>query len=230
MNFSISGLQFGAGMLLLSAFIIGIILFLKHRISSTSISKKGSNHLTKKYAEADVFKSSGTFWRVGLVSAVFVAILAFSWTTYERDIFIPDYNLSFDELEIQTPPTVQREKKLPPPPPPPPVIEVTDEPTEEPPIFTDQTVTNQVSNQVAKPTTKKTPLVKKTLPIVPKSKEPNIEELHYIVEEMPLFPGCEGIGNYETEKACADKKCWNSFIKISNIQLSLVKITWKERR
>lgn len=207
MDFSITGLQFGAGILMLGAFIIGVILFLKYRIASTTITPKNTNRLTKKYAEVDIFKSSGTFWRIGLVSAVFVAVLAFSWTTYEESFSLGDYDINFDDFMEEIPSTTNDlPLPPPPPPPPPPVIETTEEVVKETPKFTDQTVTDKVSNKVETLTPTKPTAIKRVLPTKPTVKEPEIEKVLYIVEEMPRFPGCDEAGNYEAQKACADKK------------------------
>lgn len=206
MDFSITGLQFGAGILMLAALLVGFILFLKYRIANTAITPKKTNRLTKKYAEVDVFKSSSTFWRIGLVSAVFVAVLAFSWTTYEEHFSLADYDIVFDDFTEEIPPTGNDVPPPPPPPPPPPVIETTEETVEQAPTFTDQTVTDKVSNKVEVTTPTKPKPTKPVLPTKPKVKEAEIEKVHYVVEEMPRFPGCETVGNYEAQKACADKK------------------------
>jgi protein TonB len=33
-----------------------------------------------------------------------------------------------------------------------------------------------------------------------------VEEIFKVVEQMPLFPGCEDLGSYAEKKQCADKK------------------------
>jgi len=58
----------------------------------------------------------------GLVASLATTILAFSATTYDDEIFIPDDALELDEDFLVEPPRTA-EPPPPPPPPPPPVIE-----------------------------------------------------------------------------------------------------------
>lgn len=206
MDFSISGLQFGIGTLLLVGFVGVVILFLRQYLASNTTKNEGSSRLTKKYASANVLKSTGTFWRIGLVCAVAFSILAFSWTTYSEEFVLPDYVIGTDEIEMNIPPTIHTTPP-PPPPPPPTVVEEVEETIEEPPTFTDQTVTKEMTNKASKPKTKKKPKpTKRKLPKVKKPKE-KITKIFQVVEQMPRFPGCEGVGGSDAnKKACADKK------------------------
>lgn len=205
MDFSITGLQFGVGTLLLASFVVGVIVFLRRYLASKNITQQEIN--TKKYKEFDVFKSTGTFWRFGLLCAVGFTILAFSWTTYQEKFEFHDLiDIYDDEIINDIPPTQHFTPPPPPPPPPPTLVETVEETPEEPPKFTDQTVTKQVSNVATKPKAKK-PRPKKTVKPPVKKKQEVIETIHVIVEEMPRFPGCENIGgNYDAKKGCADKK------------------------
>jgi hypothetical protein len=86
MNFSVTGIQFGLGIIGIGVLIIIFIFLSKYRISHTKIHHHIKNRLVKKYEEADVLKLSGTFWRIGLIAAVGLTILAFGWTTYDTTI------------------------------------------------------------------------------------------------------------------------------------------------
>lgn len=207
MNFSVTGLQFGLGLIGITALIMTVIFLSKYRISHTKIHHL-KNHLSRKYDEADVFQSSGTFWRIGLIAAVGLTILAFGWTTYETTIDVSGYDTNIVDFEIEAPNTVQQPTLPPPPPPPSTVIETTMDLTVEAPKFRDQTVTKEVSNAVQEPVKSASPKpqpAKRPLP-PPKKVEEVIEEIFSIVEEMPRFPGCDISGTYEEKKACADKK------------------------
>ena len=100
-----------------------------------------------KYPGADVFKLSGTFFNLGLALALGLTVLAFSWTQYEDDVYIPDDALELDEeIEIEPPRTA--EPPPPPPPPPPPVIEEVPEEEileEEEVEFVDQSVMEETA-------------------------------------------------------------------------------------
>jgi periplasmic protein TonB len=208
MNLSLTGMQFGFGIIGIAMLIIVIIYLSKYKISHTKIHHHIKSRLVKKYDEADVFQSSGTFWRIGLIAAVGLTILAFGWTTYETVIDVSDYETNIVDFEIEAPNTVQQPTLPPPPPPPSTVIETTMDLSIEAPKFQDQTVTKEVSNVVQEPvksTSPKPQPVKRLLP-PPQKEEEVIEEIFSIVEEMPRFPGCDISGTYEQKKACADKK------------------------
>lgn len=71
-----------------------------------------------KYPEVDAFKWSGTFLNTGIALALGLTILAFSWTTYEEVVDIPEDALVLEEdIEIEPPRTAE------PPPPPKPKVE-----------------------------------------------------------------------------------------------------------
>lgn len=201
-------MQFGLGIIGIG-FLITVIIFLsKYRIAHTKIHHHIKSRLVRKYEEADVFKSSGTFWRIGLIAAIGLTILAFGWTTYETTIDVSGYDTNIVDFEIEAPNTVQQPTLPPPPPPPSTVIETTTDMTVEAPKFKDQTVTKEVSNVVQPPVVSPKPAAKPAKPVLPPPPkvEEVIEEVFSIVEEMPRFPGCDMEGTYEAKKACADKK------------------------
>lgn len=195
--------------------IVGLIFLMKRRISSKSQAGLAEKYEGKssqsplvgrnKYPEADVFKLSGTFFNLGLALSVGLIVLAFSWTQYEKEVFIPDNALELDEeIEIEPPRTA--EPPPPPPPPPPPVIEEVPEEEileEEEPEFVDMSVDDET--EVARPD----PVVDEAPPPPPPPPpppEPEVEEIFKVVEEMPRFPGCEDKGTMAEKKQCADKK------------------------
>lgn len=198
-----------SGVGLVALIIMGIIFATKYRYSHIKINHNEKNRNVKKYSEVDVFKSSAIFWKIGIISALSIVILAFGWTSFPQEIDVSDYQVNLVDIEVEPPSTVQ-ERKLPPPPPPPsPVIETTEDMTLDAPKFVDQTVTHEVSNDVtkAKVTKKKRPKpkAKRALP-PPKPVKEEVEKIHVIVEEMPRFPGCDHIPAYAEAKQCADKK------------------------
>ena len=145
------------------ALIIGVILVMRSVISSRAKSDLTQAHEGKssksplenrnKYNEVDTFKWSGTFLNLGLALAVGLTVLAFSWTTYDEKVVIPEDALEIPEdIEIEPPRTA--EPPPPPPPPPPPVIEeVPEEEIEEEdePEFVDQTVEEETVVEAPEP-------------------------------------------------------------------------------
>ncbi len=152
-----------------------------------------------KYPDVDIFKHSGVLFRTGLAASLGLSVLGFSWTTYEKVVDTSMYNLEVEEeIEIEPPRTA--EPPPPPPPPPPPVIEeVPEEEIEEEdqPEFEDQTVDEEtVFNEPPPPPKKETP---PPPPPPPPPKKQEVDEIFKVVEQVPLFGGCE-------DKACSDEK------------------------
>ncbi len=191
--------------------IIGVILYMRNRLSSQreTLSEKYRDHTwssplvgRNKYPDADALRYSGPLFRFGLLTALGLTLLAFSWTAYENEVIIPDDALFLDE-EIEMEPPRTAEPPPPPPPPPPPVIEEVPEEEiieEEEPEFLDQdieeeTVVEQEPVEEAPPPP----------PPPPPKEEP--EEIFRIVEQMPRFPGCEDMSGGNNEKfQCSQKK------------------------
>ena len=160
---------------------------------------------SNKYPDVNIFNYSGPIFKYGVMASVLIALLAFSWTSYEKAIFIPDDALEFDEEIEQIPPRTA-EPPPPPPPPPPPVIEEVPEEEileEDEPVFEDTDIEEETVIEEA-------PIVEEAPPPPPPPPpppEPEVEEIFKVVEQMPRFPGCEDIsGTDEEKKACAQKK------------------------
>ena len=212
MDFSVTGNWLGiagAGVIVVIVALIVVIRAVLAGKSGQNLSKnyasgpeKSILDVRNKYPEVDVFRFSNTFFNVGLVLAIGLTVLAFSWTTYEDKVYIPSGALDLDEeIEIEPPRTA--EPPPPPPPPPPPVItEVPDEFIEEDEQveFTDQSIDDQT--QIAAPP-KQDPAPP---PPPPPPPQPKVEEIFKVVEDMPRFPGCEDTSNKEERKKCAEQK------------------------
>ena len=155
-----------------------------------------------KFPEVDVFKITGSFFNFGMTTAVATALIAMSWTTYDKAVYIPDGALLLDEeIEMEIPRTA--EPPPPPPPPPPPVIqEVPDTEIieEEQPKFENQDVTEDTRIEV---------IVEKKAPPPPPPPPPPkaaVDEIFKVVEQMPRFPGCEDKGSDKEKEECAKLK------------------------
>lgn len=157
-----------------------------------------------KYALVNTFKMSGTLFNIGLLTALSMTILAFSWTTYdyemsfEQPIFDPDsdFEITIDRTDPK-PPT-------PPPPPPPVVIPEVVEPDETPDDieFIDPDII-EPELPVAPPK----PVVEKVIPVAPPPppREPEVTTIVFVAEEMPRFPGCEDVSDKAERKICAQQ-------------------------
>jgi protein TonB len=209
MDLSVTSSTLGWLTLLLVLGVVGIVYGLKYLMS-----KRGSEILStgapagesalkarSKYPEVDVFRLSNTFLYFGTAASIALVVLAFSWTTYEDRVLIPDGALDFDQdIEIEPPRTA--EPPPPPPPPPPPVIEeVPDEEIlDDEPEFLDQTVDETTVIEDA-PKADNTPP-----PPPPPPPAPKVEDIFKVVEDMPRFPGCEDISGKTEREQCAQQK------------------------
>ncbi len=194
-------------------FVIGLILVMRYVFSKRSQEllegkrqhKPSGSPLEEhaKYSEVDTFSLSGTFFNFGMLAALGLTILAFSWTTYEKKVDISQYLDTLEEdIEVEPPRTA--EPPPPPPPPPPPVIEEVPEELieeEDDVEFVDQSVEDETVIERPEPVVDAPP---PPPPPPPPKKEP--DEIFKVVEEMPTFPGCESISDKVERKKCVDKK------------------------
>lgn len=213
LDISITGQGLAMGLLGILVLIMGIIILMRVFISSqssreantTAENKTKSSPLENrhKYAVVDTFKWSSTFLNLGLVLAVTMTILAFSWTTYEKAVIIPEDAFPFVEDIDMIPPTTMHPP--PPPPPPPPVFEpaIPEEITEDQPDFVDLSIDEKTEVIAPK-------AVKKNIPPPPPPPPPpptkKIVDLFKVVEQMPRFPGCEDQTDKASKDQCAQKE------------------------
>ncbi|MBC6996444.1 TonB family protein [Neolewinella lacunae] len=218
MDISYSGGTLGIILVLIFAGLIGLVYFMRSVYNKRSEKAlqgeyRAADDANKsyianraKYEPLDVFGLSSTFFNFGLALAVGLSLLAFGWTQYSKEIYIPDGALDLDE-EIEMEPPRTAEPPPPPPPPPPPVIEEVPEDElieEDPPEFEDTSVDeNTVMEAPPEVKVEKAP---PPPPPPPPPPAPKVDEIFKVVEQMPLFPGCEDISSYADRKACADKK------------------------
>ena len=157
-----------------------------------------------KYPDVDVFNFSGPLFNFGLAASVLLTTLAFAWTQKDDEIFIPEDALEIEEdIEVEPPRTA--EPPPPPPPPPPPVIEeVPEEEIEEEdePEFIDQSIDEETVLEESEMVEDAPP----PPPPPPPPPAPEVEEIFKVVEDMPMFPGCENESDKAARKQCADKK------------------------
>lgn len=151
----------------------------------------------KKNPKADLRRNSMLFFQIGMIVVLGLAYIAINWKTYEKeDLDLGNVQLTaFDEevvpiTQLNTPPP-------PPPPPPPPApveIEVVEDEAEVEETVIQSTETSQEE-------------------IVEVEEVEVVEEVEEIgdvpfavIEDVPIFPGCEGLSNNDERKACMQKK------------------------
>lgn len=129
----------------------------------------------KKNPEVDLERRKGSFVLIGLITALAITLVAFEWTTFEKQLgSLGSLDIDFLEEEVIPP------SATPPPPPPPPpapttVLEIVDD--------EEDIVEVEILDQEIKEDTK--------VEIVQRDEIIEEEQIFTIVEEMPTFPGGE---------------------------------------
>ena len=151
----------------------------------------------KKNPKADVGRKSMLFFQIGLVLMLFLAWQAIEWKTYDKSLS------EFGELEVgddlmeEVPITQQL---TPPPPPAPEVIEIMEDESEEEETIIESTEAKQDEKIVE---------IKE---IVEEAVEEEIVEVPFaVIENVPIYPGCENERNNDARKKCMSDKV-SSFI------------------
>lgn len=150
----------------------------------------------KKNPKADLKRKSVLFLQLGLVLVLLITWRAIEWKTYDKEA-IDTGQLNMDDLDDEEIPITEMQNTPPPPPPPPPapeVIEVVEDEEEVEEDEIESTETNldeivEVEEVVEAPT------------------EEEVEDVPFaVIEDVPIFPGCENLSNNEERKQCMSQK------------------------
>ncbi len=208
MNFiAITGDALFLSLLAISAMILCLIFGVRKYVQyqKRKIPTGTQNLLERnKYALVNTFKMSNIFFNIGLLAALSMTILAFSWTTYDFEPKFEQPVFDDGDVEVMIDRTVH---KTPPPPPPPPVVvpEVI-EPDE---TAADIEFVDPEIIEPELPVAPPKPLIEKVIPVAPEplpENQPDLEEILPMAEEMPRFPGCEDVSDKSERKICAQKR------------------------
>ena len=151
---------------------------------------------TKKNPKANLETRRGMFIQIGLIIAISVSLLAFEWKSYEKSASdLGTMELSLEDEEII--PVTQRQVKPPPPPPPPPeVIQIVEDDVEiEVELDIEETDTDE----------------DEIIEIEDEEEEDEVFNFA-VVEDKPIFPGCEGVSKDE-RYICFQKGIMNHISK-----------------
>lgn len=152
----------------------------------------------KKNPKADLGRNSGLYFVIGLTFVLFLTWRALEHKTYEKeDLVMHSMNVS-DEIKEDVPITEQ--VKTPPPPPPPAapeIIEVVEDDDEIEETIIESTEMDQESVIEA-------PMEVDDVEV--DEVEEEISVPFSVIENIPIFPGCEGIKIKAEQKTCFQKK------------------------
>ncbi|MEM6517463.1 MAG: energy transducer TonB [Bacteroidota bacterium] len=151
----------------------------------------------KKNIKSDVSRNSSLYFAVGLALMMTLTYLTINYKTYEKeDIDIGQLNL--DDLEDEEIPITQQEIIPPPPPPPPPKvpeeIEIVEDEKEIEETVIESTETDQEEEIV------------EVEEIEVAEVEEDIEVPFSVIENVPVFPGCENEKGNNAKKQCMSDK------------------------
>lgn len=149
----------------------------------------------KKNPKADVSRNSSLYFAVGLALMLLITNLAINFKTYDKAV-IDIGEVSMDEFQDEEIPITQQEL-LPPPPPPPPaapeVIEIVEDEVEVEETVIESTEVDQETEIV------------EVEEVEVEEVEEDIDVPFSVIENVPVFPGCEKGTNNE-KRACMSKK------------------------
>ena len=209
LDLTISGKEFAVGMTVLAGTIALVIFALRYylRKQSEDLNVKEILHpaARNKKPEVDALRWSATMLRGGMVVALAMTVLAFSWTTYDNDVYVPEYEI-WDEVMTEVIPPTNHPTPPPPPPPPPPTVEIVDdEEIEDEVEFIDTMI--DADDEVIAPEPIPQPEAPPAPVIVPVEVIEDVPPVRF-AEKMPMFSSskCAGIETYEDSKACAEKE------------------------
>jgi protein TonB len=151
----------------------------------------------KKNINVDPKRNSVLFFQLGLAAIAILSYLAIELKTYEKDLSGLTKTVDNSFLDEDVPVTVQLNNPPPPPPPPPPapeIIQVVEDKKEIKEVEIQSTETNQ-----------KEEVVKAEKVVVAAVEEPDLDVPFAIIEDVPLFPGCEKVSR-DKRKECFQEK------------------------
>jgi len=164
----------------------------------------------KKNPKANVGRNSSLYFAIGLALMLFLTNFAINYKTYDKAITDIGVVSMDQELEEEIPITQQLQTPPPPPPPPaaPEVIEIVKDEVE----VVETVIQSTESNQEQK-------IVKvETVKVAAKVEEE--EEVPFaVIENVPVFPGCEK-GDNNAKKACMSQKIQDFVNKKFNTELA----------
>ncbi|HZW63120.1 MAG TPA: energy transducer TonB [Flavobacteriaceae bacterium] len=150
----------------------------------------------KKNPKANVGRNSALYFSIGLALMLFLTNFAINYKNYDNSLIdIGKLNLD-DELEEEVPITEQLQTPPPPPPPPPAapeVIEVVEDEEEVEETVIESTETSQEEEIV------------EIEEVEVEEVEEEVDVPFAVIENVPVFPGCESGNNDQKRKCMSDK-------------------------
>lgn len=159
----------------------------------------------KKNPKVDLTRDSGLYFVIGLTIVLFLTWRALEYKTYEKDNVVVELMNVTDDLKEDVP--ITEAIKTPPPPPPPSapeIIEIVEDEAEIEETVIESTEINQETIVDA---------IMEIDDVVVEDVEEEISVPFSVIENVPIFPGCEKEKGNKRRKACFQKKIQEHIIK-----------------
>ena len=164
----------------------------------------------KKNPKADVGRNSSLYFAVGLALMLFLTKTVIDWKTYDQSDIAYESREMDEELDEEVPITEQIQ--TPPPPPPPPAapveIEVVEDEKEVEETVIESTETTQEEEIV------------EVEEVEVEEVEEDIEVPFSVIENVPVYPGCESGKTNQQKKDCMSSKIQKFVQKKFNTELA----------
>ncbi|MDT0689299.1 energy transducer TonB [Salegentibacter sp. F188] len=150
----------------------------------------------KKNPKADLNRRSVLFLQLGLILVLFITWQAIEWKTYDRDA-IDTGQVNMDELDDEEIPITEMQNTPPPPPPPPPAPEIIEVVEDEEEVEEDEIESTETSLDD----------IVEVEEVVEAEPEEEVDDVPFaVIEDVPIFPGCENLSNNNERKQCMSEK------------------------
>ncbi|GFZ90342.1 hypothetical protein GCM10011531_22430 [Aquaticitalea lipolytica] len=165
----------------------------------------------KKNPKSDVSRNSSLYFAVGLALVLLLTNLAINYKSYDKKE-IDTGMVNLDMLDEEEVPITQQEITPPPPPPPPPPV------PEEIKVVEDE---KEVEETIIKSTeTNQEEKIVKVKDVKVVEVEEDIEVPFAVIENVPIFPGCEKESGNNAKKQCMSDKIAEFVNKKFNTELA----------
>lgn len=159
----------------------------------------------KKNPHADLNRNSGLYFVIGLSLVLFLTWRALEYKSYPKEDVLVEAIAATDDLKEEVP--ITEAIKTPPPPPPPAapeVIEIVEDAEEIEETIIESTETSQDA------------VIEEVMDVDDVEVGELEEEITVpfaVIENVPIFPGCESLATNDERKACFQKKMQQHIIK-----------------
>ncbi len=163
----------------------------------------------KKNSKLDISRWSNIFFLAGLALMLLISWRAVEWKSYDKSDLVGDILDVGDNLEEEIPITQQVTPPPPPPPPPPApeVIMVVEDEAEVEETIIESTEADQMEEIIE-------------IEEIEEVEEEIADVPFAVIENVPVYPGCEKVGNNAAKKKCMSDKVMKFVQKKFNTELA----------